>query len=186
MKKLVPVLVFFITSLVSVFPQDSLYSTVQETTKRNTSFKEKLYYGGYLNLSFGSYMVIGAEPMIGYKLTPKWSAGIKVRYDYIRDKRYPTTHESSQYGGSVFTRYRLLPQLYVHAEYAAYNYELFNAIGESERLWIPFLFVGAGYSQNIGGRTWLNAQVLFDVLQHERSPYNDWEPFYSVGVGVGF
>jgi len=32
----------------------------------------------------------------------------------------------------------------------------------------------------------LNIQVLFDVLQNSNSPYNRWEPFYSVGFGVGF
>jgi hypothetical protein len=29
-------------------------------------------------------------------------------------------------------------------------------------------------------------QVLFDVLQNNDSPYDDWEPFFSIGIGVGF
>jgi len=74
----------------------------------------------------------------------------------------------------------------VHAEYAGYNYELYNELGESNREWIPFLFVGAGYSKRLGGRSWLNAQILFDVLQADHSPYKSWEPFYSIGIGVGF
>lgn len=148
--------------------------------------KNKLYYGGYLNLSFGRYTVIGAEPMVGYKITPRLSVGVKIRYDYIKDKRYSTTYTTSNYGGSIFARYRIIPALYLHAEYASYNYELFYANEESEREWIPFLFLGAGYSQRLGGNTWLNVQILFDVLQNNNSPYNRWEPFYSVGVGVGF
>jgi hypothetical protein len=148
--------------------------------------KSKLYYGGYINLSFGKYTVIGAEPMVGYKITPKLSAGVKIRYDYIKDKRYTSTYTTSNYGGSIFTRYRIIPALYLHAEYAAYNYELYYASEVSERKWIPFLFLGAGYSQRVGGNTWLNIQILFDVLQNSNSPYNSWEPFYSVGVGVGF
>ena len=75
---------------------------------------------------------------------------------------------------------------YVHAEYATYNYELYSEFGESDREWIPFMLVGAGYSKRLGGRAWLNVQVLFDVLQNDSSPYNSWEPFYSVGIGVGF
>jgi len=46
--------------------------------------------------------------------------------------------------------------------------------------------LGGGYSLPLGGRTSLNAQILFDVLQDDRSPYRNWEPFYSVGLSVGF
>jgi hypothetical protein len=155
--------------------------------KQKAPIKDKIYFGGYVNLSFGSYTVIGIEPMIGYKLTPKLSLGIKIRYDYISDKRYEPTRSYSNYGGSVFARYRVVQPLYLHVEYAAINYEYFNNITlESQREWVPFLFVGAGYSQRMGGNAWLNAQILFDVLQSSKSPYNNWEPFYSIGVSVGF
>jgi hypothetical protein len=41
-------------------------------------------------------------------------------------------------------------------------------------------------SQPISGNTWFTAEVLFDVIQNENSPYKNWEPFFSVGFGVGF
>lgn len=148
--------------------------------------KDKFYFGGYVNFTVGSYTMIGIEPLVGYKLTPKLSAGIKIRYDYISDRRYTETYTTSNYGGSVFTRLRLLKQLYIHAEFAIYNYDLYVESGESGREWIPFLFVGAGYSQRIGKRSTLNMQILFDVLQNSNSPYRKWEPFYSIGYGVGF
>ena len=44
----------------------------------------------------------------------------------------------------------------------------------------------AGFRKPMGKRASLNVQVLFDVLQNDNSPYKAWEPFYSVGVGVGF
>ena len=58
--------------------------------------------------------------------------------------------------------------------------------GGSERDWVPFLFLGGGYIQPLGDRTWLTVEILFDVLQDDKSPYEDWEPFLSIGVGVGF
>ena len=130
--------------------------------------------------------MIGIYPMVGYKLTPKLSAGVKVAYEYISDKRYASTYTTSNYGASLFARYRVIQPAYLHIEYAALNYELYNPLGESSREWVPFLFAGAGYSQRLGGNAWLNVQILFDVLQSSKSPYNDWEPFYSVGIGVGF
>ncbi len=154
--------------------------------KQKKSVKDKLYYGGYLNLSFGSYTMIGIEPMIGYKIIPRLSVGAKIRYDYIQDKRYSETYTSSSYGASIFTRLRVFRGLYAHAEYAGYNYEYYNAFEESSRETIPFFLVGAGYNLKVGKRSSIIAQVLFDVLQNEKSPYKSWEPFYSVGIGVGF
>ena len=107
------------------------------------------------------------------------------RYDYISDKRYAETYNASNYGASLFTRFNL-KRIYLHAEYAGYNYKLYNELGGSHREWIPFLFLGAGFSQRLGGRTSLNAQILFDVLHDDGSPYGNWEPFYSIGIGVGF
>jgi len=92
---------------------------VQETTasdkktsasKSQKSFRDNIFYGGYINLSFGSYTVIGIEPMVGYKLTPKLSTGVKVRYNYIKDDRYAQSHTTSTYGGSIFGRYLLTPK----------------------------------------------------------------------------
>jgi hypothetical protein len=123
--------------------------------------------------------------MAGYKLTKRLSVGAKLRYDYISDKRYTVTYNTSNYGGSFFARFRV-SKIYLHAEAAGYNYELFNEWGGSNREWVPFLFVGAGFTQRLGGRTSLNAQVLFDVLHDNDSPYRRWEPFYSVGIGIGF
>ena len=71
---------------VSVEPSVSAEPSVEPEPK--PSFKEKLYFGGYANFSFGKYTVIGIEPMVGYKLTKKLSLGVKIRYDYVSDKRY--------------------------------------------------------------------------------------------------
>ena len=154
--------------------------------KQKSSLKEKLYFGGYVNFSFGKYTMIGIEPMVGYKLTKKLSLGVKIRYDYVSDKRYSEDYNNSNYGGSLFARLRLFKRLYAHVEYAGYNYKHYDELGESDREWIPFLFVGGGFSQSLGKRASLNAQILFDVLQDDNSPFKTVEPFYSVGIGVGF
>ena len=89
-------------------------------------------------------------------------------------------------GASVFSRYRIVPQFYAHAEFSAMKYDLSYYRVGSTRDWVPFLFLGGGFSQPVSRNVWLNAQILFDVLQNENSPYPAWEPFYSIGFGVGF
>lgn len=174
--------------ILNVYGQDTtqVYEAPVQQKKESSNIKDKIYYGGNIGLSFGSYTQIGIFPLIGYKITPKLSTGLKITYQYIKDNRFSSTYTTSNYGGSLFARYRVIPPLYLHAEYEVINYELYNSIGESSRTWVPFMLVGAGYSQRLGGNSWLNIQILFDVLQNAKSPYNQWEPFYSIGVGVGF
>ncbi|MEN8117884.1 MAG: hypothetical protein ABFS16_12935 [Bacteroidota bacterium] len=148
--------------------------------------KSKIYYGGYMTMSLGKYTVIGAQPLVGYKFTPKLSIGGQVSYEYISDKRYLREQNGSNYGASIFSRYRISPRLYTHTEFSLMSYKWFYDIGDSERKWAPMLYVGGGYSQPVARNTWLNAQVLFDVINHKNSPYRDWEPYFSVGIGVGF
>lgn len=164
------------------FAQSELQKELDAEEETTGFDKRKIYYGGYLNLSFGSYTVIGIQPLVGYKFTPEFSGGVQLLYEY---SSYDNSSYSN-YGGSIFSRYRVIPQLYLHAEFSTINYELYRNYVEGERTWVPFLYLGGGYSQPISKNTWLNAQVLFDVLQNENSPYESWEPFFSIGFGVGF
>jgi hypothetical protein len=166
--------------------QTAAKSTERKEEKKPLLNPNKIYFGGYVNASFGSYTAIGIEPMVGYKLTPKLSLGTKITYEYISDKRYEEDYSASNYGFSVFNRMRVTQGLYTHAEFSAMNYKLYDSLGESNRTWVPFLFLGGGMSQPISGNTWFTAEVLFDVIQNENSPYKKWEPFFSVGFGVGF
>ena len=144
----------------------------------------KLYYGGTVTFSFGSATRIGVSPMVGYKLTPKLSVGGEVGYEYVDYDNY--NQSASNYGASVFSRYRVSPQLYAHAEYQEVNYEIFTGPNSSARQWVPFLLVGGGVCRQVSPRTTAYVEVLFDVLQDDKSPYEEWDPVISVGVGVGF
>lgn len=147
---------------------------------------KKIYYGGSVGLIFGDYTSVSVEPMVGYHVTPRFSAGGRVSYEYVRDERYTETHSSHNYGFSTFGRYRFIPELYGHAEFAAMNYDLYTAAGASARDWVPFLYLGGGYTQRIAKNVSAYAEILVDVWQDDNSPYQDWAPQYSFGIGVGF
>jgi len=174
------------TIQVSTQQQQEQPQKQQKPKKQQPPIYKRVYLGGYASLTVGSYTRIGVYPLLGYKFTPKLSGGLKIGYEYVRDNRYADTYTGSNYGGSIFARYRLIPRLYFHVEYEYFSYELYNFDGTSNREWVPFLYLGGGYSQPIGRHVWLTAQVLFDVLQDERSPYNRWDPVFSVGVAAGF
>jgi hypothetical protein len=158
----------------------------QSPVKKKKSTANKVYYGGNIGLSFGSYFRISVAPLVGYKLSPKASAGLKFVYEYIEDKRYDPKLTASNYGGSVFTRYRLHRQVYAHGEFAYMSYKYKASDIETERQWVPFLFLGGGAVQPISPNAALFVEVLFDVLQDSNSPYENWNPFISIGVAAGF
>jgi hypothetical protein len=156
------------------------------------SAQSKVYYGGNVGFSFwNNYFYLGIYPLVGYKITPKFSVGGKLGYAYISDSRVEPTFNTHNYGGSVFTRYRVVPQFYLHGEVVYFSYErqTFNIANqqiEKERVWVPFILLGGGFSQMVSPNVWVFVEVLFDVLQDSNSPYTDWDPFISFGVGAGF
>lgn len=162
-----------------------------EVPQNNPTGESKWYYGGNIGFSFwNDYYYFGVYPLVGYKITPQFSIGGKIGYSYIKDSRYEPAVNSSNYGGSIFSRYRIIPQIYLHAEYVYFSYGYSVDVQEktfnTERVWVPYLLIGGGFSQNIGPNVWAFVEVLFDVIQDENSLYDEWEPFISFGVGVGF
>jgi hypothetical protein len=195
----------FLLALIFTFPSFSIAQAVDsvkaeeeikaEVPQNNPTGESKWYYGGNIGFSFwNDYFYLGVYPLVGYKVTPKLSLGAKVGYAYISDDRYEPfpALKTSNYGGSLFSRFRIIPQLYAHAEFAYWSYEnisSFNTLENTyntERYWIPYLLLGGGFSQNIGPNTWAFVEVLFDVINDENSPYESGAPFVSFGVGVGF
>jgi len=143
-----------------------------------------IYWGGSITLSFGNPTHVGISPLVGFKLTPKLSIGTELTYEYLK---YDGAREgSNNYGGSAFTRYRILPQFYSHAEYRAISYEILTSPTTSYRETVPFLLVGGGLSQLVAPRTYAYAEVLFDLLNDDLSPYDSGDPIISFGIGVGF
>ena len=168
---------------------DSAYTYVapeDPPPAKKDSGESRIYYGASLGFSFGDYTRISIAPLLGYRLTRAWSIGGKAAYEYIKDDRYEDEYTAHNYGGSAFARFRPIPKLYLHGEYAYMSYELYTSAGTSEREWVPFLLLGGGYVQPISPRTAFYIEVLVDVLQDDKSPYEDWRPWISVGVSAGF
>lgn len=196
MKKTI-LLVLFI-GLISYAQNNNPDST--KTNQPQQEFQQsqpsKWYYGGTVGFNFwGDYFYLSVNPLIGYQVSPKFSVGGKVQYAYINDSRYdPLELTSHNYGAGIFARFRPIYQVYLHAEfdYASYeNYTVYTPLvgqpyAESERNWVPFLLLGGGFVQRVGPNASVYVEVLFDVIQDENSPYEDWDPIISVGGGVGF
>ncbi len=181
------VIIFLLAAFSFTVAQQDSTITVAQPQAQKSHQPSKIYYGGEVGFNFfGDYFRINLQPLIGYKISPKISGGAKLMYEYVVDSRYETEITSNNYGGSVFARYRIIPAIYFHAELAYYSYKYRTDRLEGDRFWIPFLLLGGGYTQHVGGNTWVYAEALWDVIQDEKSPYAVGDPWISIGVSVGF
>ncbi len=163
----------------------------QSSEEEKRSFKDRIWFGGGVGLSFGTFTAVQLDPMVGYKLdkSGRLSVGVGGSYWYFRDNRFGAAYDFQAYGYRTFTRYRFIEQAFAHVEFLHMNVEAnrFGPFSEIQpRIWVPHLLVGGGYVQSLGGRGSIFLQVLFDVWQDPNSIYFGRGPIFGGGMGFGF
>ena len=183
--KLLSIIFFFIL----LFYVNNLSAQEEETSSDNKKLSNRFFTGGNIGLQFGSQTMIEASPILGYKITDNFSAGTGITYQYYRLNLYGTILKTSIYGGSVFARYYIFENLFVHGEYEVLNMETaFFDPGyfyhKEKRYWVGSVLGGCGYRQSIGGNSFFNIVVLYNFNDNPYSPYNG-PLIYRVGIDIG-
>ena len=136
-------------------------------------FSQRLYTGGDLGFSFGTITFVNINPLVGYRIDKKWSAGISAKYIYYRERRPNFEFSNYMYGGSVFTRYLIGNSFLAHAEFETINAEVRELLSTTwTRKWVPIGLLGAGYRQGLGN-SYLQVLVLYDAINDRYSPYRN-------------
>jgi hypothetical protein len=159
---------------------------LQNSVDRPSQLTERVFFGGNVGFNFGSVTSVRFNPLVGYKLTRSLSMGLTGMYEYNSYETYLGREHFNNFGGSLFSRFQVIPQAYAHAEFNYMSYQYINSRGVKNREGVPLVLIGGGFVTEIGPNIFSYAQILFDVLQDAKSPYDPWTPFYSVGFGVGF
>jgi len=150
--------------------------------------------------------LVGITPVVGYRITDKFSAGVGFGYKYINIKDYfeldapngGVTYENLKanfFSASVWARYLVWRGLFAHAEYE-HNFMNFklpgydqngsgNIVTRNEKYQAPSVLLGAGYRQPIGEKASVNFSILYDVLQDAYSPYGN-QPFIRIQFLAGY
>jgi hypothetical protein len=168
--------------LLSFLASESLAQRFIDNEADSIPFKERLYFGGNFGMQFGTVTLVEVSPLAGVMITPKFSSGLGLTYQYFNDIRF-AGGRSSSYGGRVFSRYNVLPNIFLYSEFEKLNFNNYNFLtDEFGRIWSNALFVGGGYFAPFGSRGGANFTFLYNVLHDNlRSPYN--EPYV---IRVGF
>jgi hypothetical protein len=174
--------VFIATVVIFYFVTFSVKAQRNINVEEKPPLSERMFFGGNFAMQFGTITFIDVSPLAGVMITDRFSSGLGITYQYFKDNRF-IGGENNIYGGRIFSRYNVLPNVFVHAEYESLNLDLFNPLRETfERSWVPGLFVGGGYFAPFGNRGGANFTFLYNLIyDNVRSPYN--QPYV---IRVGF
>lgn len=155
------------------------------SNSRSGAFENRIFTGGDFGLQFGSQTYIQIAPLVGYRITEQFSAGITGKYIYYSFKSDYAgfDYKTNIYGGGIFTRYNVVEEIFLHAEFEALSLEVPVSVYEMNRRIVSGLFLGAGYRQFIGDYSSLNLMILFDVIEDKYSPYSN--PQIRIGFDFG-
>jgi hypothetical protein len=185
---------FFLSSiLVLLFA--SFASAQQEPTSSGFD-KSRLFVGGNLGLSFGSFTAINVTPQVGYRFSDLFAAGVGLNYIYYNYRYYNidgSLGERDVYsyvGMNIFGRIypirqfflQLQPELdYVWGQTTYYNPTITSTLPGQ---FVPCLLVGGGAAIP-AGRGAIVLSVMYDVVQNPLSPYYH-QAVFGFGYNIGF
>jgi hypothetical protein len=150
---------------------------------------ERVFFGGGGGFNSGvlggyRYTYIAVNPMIGYRITMPFAAGVSINYQTYRFQGAPVA-PINQYGASPFLQYRF-GKLFAYGEFSLINGPSLDRLGRTTYKRLP---LGLGFSQPIGPKAAINAMALYDVLYNRAvSPFpSPWilRVFISAG-GISF
>ena len=174
--------------------QAQYYKT--DTARKKEFDASRLMLGGSLGLSFGDYTNIDFSPLVGYRISEMFAAGVAINAQYGAERfrdYYGNTSQRNQYsifGGGLWGRFYPWDFLFIHVQ-PEYNFihvktTLYDPKSTySDHYGVTSLLVGGGYSQPISDRVAFNIMALYDVLQDGNSPYGNGL-ILRAGVTMGF
>jgi len=156
----------------------------QTSVTERSSFKDRLYFGGGLDVSFGSNItVLGVSPLLGYMITSKLSSGIGVIYQYYKDNNFDFS--TNIYGGRIFSRYNIFNPFLLYNEYEVISFER-SVLSDEGREAVSAYYVGGGISQPLGRNAAITLIVLYDLLHDDFESAQPNPISVRGGVTVGF
>lgn len=182
-----------------------------EEKKNNREEEDKgfnpnnMIFGGGFNFGIGGGVTnIGVSPIIGYRFTERFSAGVGLGYQYLSIKNYASyinssgavesyTLKSSIYSGSLWARYVIWQNLFLHVEPEMIYWKRVNSVSydavngklieNKENLLVPRVLVGGGIRQPISDRVSFLMLGLYDIIQDPNSPYNGFDIRFGIVAG---
>ena len=195
MKKRIFGLVFLIFVCVCYKAQtDSVYygNTAKDTThktrrQKDAAWREKLTYGGNMQLYFGqTYSIIHLSPAIGYMITDELNAGLGFIYNYssVNYRGYGRFAQSA-IGPYCYARYYFLESFFAQGQFEYLQQtNIYNIQDPKQKVWVDYIWLGGGYRRSVGDNVMLMTSIMVNIKPNKLSIYPN--PIFQFGIVAGF
>jgi len=150
--------------------------------------RDKWFGGGGIGLGFGSVDWVDISGLVGYRITPRLSTGIRATYRSREDGRFSRDVSTTDYGASLFGRFRVGGPFYAQLEYEHLSYEFIRPDLTTVRDEFNSVLVGGGLAHPLSPRVGLFATGLYNLSYEDdelRSPYDSpW--IFRAGISFSF
>lgn len=150
--------------------------------------KPQMFYGGGIGLAFGDIKYVELSPLVGWRFSERFGAGVSLMYRWREDTRYPSSPSYNDYGGTVFARYRLPGPMFLQAEYDYTDYEYQVTPTTTDRQGYSAYLAGVGFGGSVGRGAGAYLLALYDFAYDSNDPYRPYTSPWIIrfGVSVGF
>ena len=143
----------------------------QESGRDRPPFSERLFYGGSFGLQLGTVTDIELDPVLGFWLLPRVAVAAGPDFQYFNVRGDATFI----YGGRAYLQFVLIQDLnnviplgvntgiFIQGEYDGLSLEseFFGITSPPKRQYMGTFLAGAGLSQQLGKRSFLNFTFLW-------------------------
>lgn len=153
----------------------------EQSSDLPSSFTDRVYFGGGGGFSAGSsYVNVSFAPMVGYRITDRWAAGVRITYQYLKyyDVRY------NNYGGGPFAQYSFTENFFGYTEY---EYLKLTSPDLEASLDYDSWFLGIGYTEYFNDHAGFQVMALYNLLYSDGSDTPYASPLtFRIGFIAGF
>jgi hypothetical protein len=139
------------------------------------------YYGGYIGFELGLVNLYEVAPLVGYRLIPRWHAGVGAKYQYYNDRRLGNFFRAHIFGPYVFTDLIAVSNLndlfpfnfidasfFIHGEMNLFSlpvrhFDTDNRYPGQSRFFHPAWLAGAGLRRQTTGDRHLHILLMWDA-----------------------
>lgn len=157
----------------------------QKVKEQTPPLRERMFFGGNLGLSFGTYTNIHVTPIVGLWVLPRVAVAAGPNFTYYKDPYYETT----MYGGNAYVEFvpvrdinnalqiGLHMGIFLHLEDELLSLEsaVWDPQNSSKRFSANTLLGGFGISQQLGTRSSINLMFLWTLTNSGYALYNNPE-----------
>ena len=161
-----------------------------QSMQKESPVKKKrpmLTAGGGFGFQFGTFSAVNVAPQFGVYAKPWLLVVANGQYSYMWAKNYFNSHV---WGLGVALEPIIIKKIVVHAGYEFSQIHFRWLDGSPKEVDnFHFIVLGGGYKHYISQRVYFQALILFNIPLNQstiQNYYNNYYPFFRIGIGVDF